>query len=180
MYPKLHFHFIRNKGTFDPMKHIEIKHIETALDWVDEATDEQLEEGITAFSEKQPVLLDYVLAAPSEYENEALEGYLLYYFWVIIESFNQAGLTPVEITEEMIEAFQPEFSTMLDAYFEQDDEESEQMLEDFCDQPELTRFMAMEVSTDDEDGTSMDDETATQLFIVTAAMITLLNRASQA
>jgi hypothetical protein len=80
----------------------------------------------------------------------------------------------------MVESFQPEFSTMLDAYFEQDDEESEQMLEDFCDQPELTRFMAMEVSTDDEDGTSMDDETATQLFIVTAAMITLLNRASQA
>ena len=31
------------------MKHIEIKHIETALDWVDDATDEQLEEGITAF-----------------------------------------------------------------------------------------------------------------------------------
>ena len=56
------------------MKHIEIKHIETALDWVDDATDEQLEDGITAFSEKQPVLLDYVLAAPSEYENEALEG----------------------------------------------------------------------------------------------------------
>ena len=50
------------------------------------------------------------------------------------------------------------------------------MLEDFCDQPELTRFMAMEVSTDDEDGTSMDDETATQLFIVCAAMIALLNR----
>ena len=53
-------------------------------------------------------------------------------------------------------------------------------LEDFCDQPELTRFMAMEVSTDDEDGTSMDDETATQLFVVSAAMIALLNRASQA
>ena len=55
------------------MKHIEIKHIETALDWVDDATDEQLEDGITAFSEKQPVLLDYVLAAPSEYENEAIK-----------------------------------------------------------------------------------------------------------
>lgn len=161
------------------MKHIQIKHIESALDWVDNATDEQLEDGITAFSKKQPILLDYILAAPSEYNNEALEGYILYYFWVIIESFNQAGLNCREITEEMIDAFQPEFSTLLDVYFEQDDEESEQMLEDFCDQPELTRFMAIEVSTDDEDGTSMDDETATQLYIVTAAMITLLNRASR-
>ncbi len=162
------------------MKHIQLNDIEAALSIVDQANDDQLETGIDSFSKKQPALLDYVLAAPTEYENENLEGYLLYYFWVINESFQQAGLTPVEITEEMIEAFQPEFSTMLDAYFEQDDEESEQMLEDFCDQPELTRFMAMEVSTDDEDGTSMDDETATQLFIVTAAMITLLNRASQA
>jgi hypothetical protein len=38
--------------------------------------------------------------------------------------------------------------------------------------------MAMEISTEDEDGTSLDDETATQLFIVTLAMITLMGRAS--
>ncbi len=158
------------------MKHIEIKHIEKALDWIDHANDEDLELGMAEFSKKQPALLDYVLAAPSEYDNENLEGYLLYYFWVIIESFNQAGIATQEISEDLIETFQPEFANMLDLYFEEDDSESEQILEDFCDQPELTRFMAMEVSTDDEDGTSMDDETATQLFIVTAAMIALLNR----
>jgi hypothetical protein len=37
--------------------------------------------------------------------------------------------------------------------------------------------MAMEISTEDEDGTALDDETATQLFIVSLAMITLMNRA---
>ena len=61
------------------MKHIEIKHIEKALDWVDHADDEQLEQGITEFSQKQPLLLDYILAAAEEYQNENLEGYLLYY-----------------------------------------------------------------------------------------------------
>jgi hypothetical protein len=35
----------------------------------------------------------------------------------------------------------------------------------------------MEISTEDDDGTTLDDETATQLFIVTLAMITLMNRA---
>jgi hypothetical protein len=30
---------------------------------------------------------------------------------------------------------------------------------------------------EDEDGTTLDDETATQLFIVTLAMISLLSRA---
>ena len=39
--------------------------------------------------------------------------------------------------------------------------------------------MAMEISTSDEDGTSLDDETATQLFIVTLAMISLMNRVIQ-
>ena len=39
--------------------------------------------------------------------------------------------------------------------------------------------MSMEVSTPDEDGTKLDDETATQLFIVTTAMIGLLSRAIQ-
>ena len=37
--------------------------------------------------------------------------------------------------------------------------------------------MALEISTEDSDGTSLDDETATQLFIVTIAMITLMGRA---
>ena len=47
----------------------------------------------------------------------------------------------------------------------------------FRSQPHLAQFMAMEISTEDTDGTSLDDETATQLFIVTLAIITLMNRA---
>jgi hypothetical protein len=37
--------------------------------------------------------------------------------------------------------------------------------------------MAMEVSEEDEDGSELSEETATQLFIVSLAMISLLNRA---
>ncbi|NDA98989.1 MAG: hypothetical protein EBY31_07295 [Flavobacteriia bacterium] len=62
---------------------------------------------------------------------------------------------------------------MLDQYFE---DENEEILESFCDQPELAQFMAMEVSTEDEDGTDMSEDTATQLFIVCLAMISLINR----
>jgi hypothetical protein len=63
---------------------------------------------------------------------------------------------------------------MLDSYFSSDNEE---LIEEFCDQPELAQFMAMEISTEDEDGSTLDDETATQLFIVTLAMISLMGRA---
>ena len=78
------------------------------------------------------------------------------------------------VSEAAIDDFEEPYFDLLDAYFENDDEE---LLEDFCDQPELIKFMAMEISTEDVDGSSMDDETATQLFIVIVAMITLMNRA---
>ena len=62
---------------------------------------------------------------------------------------------------------------MLDHYFDTDEEE---VLNDFIDQPELTQFMMIEISTKDDDGSSLDDDTATQLFIVIMAMITLMNK----
>lgn len=161
------------------MKHVQLNHIEEALSIVDKADDNQLEMGIDEFSKKQPLLLDYILAAPTEYENETLEGYLLYYFWVINESFRKAGLNPNSISESQIEVFQEPFNAILDSYFSEDGSAAEQLLEEFSDQPHLIQFMASEVSTDDEDGTAMDDETATQLFIVCMAMITLLSQACE-
>ena len=88
----------------------------------------------------------------------------------------QTGIELRNVTEEDIDTFEDPYFDMLDTYFEDDDDE---ILENFCDQPELAQFMAMEISTSDEDGTSLDDETATQLFIVTLAMISLMNRVIQ-
>ena len=69
---------------------------------------------------------------------------------------------------------------MLEDYFgAEDDDQATERMEEFCDQPELLRFMSVEVSTEDEDGTSMDDETATQLYITCAAMIALLNESAK-
>jgi hypothetical protein len=93
---------------------------------------------------------------------------------LILAAFEAEGITLREVSDEEIDEMQEPFFEMLDSYFEEEDEEE---LESFCDQPQLAQFMAMEVSTDDEDGTSMDEETATQLFIVTLAMISLLNKA---
>ncbi|NBU92743.1 MAG: hypothetical protein EBS17_07885 [Flavobacteriia bacterium] len=162
------------------MKHIQVDHIEKATQWIDNVDDEQFEAAISALSEKQPILLDYVLAAPSEYENDALEGYLLYYYWVINESYVHAGIPTTMVTEEMIEAFEQPFEDMLEDYFgAEDDDQATERMEEFCDQPELLKFMSIEVSTEDEDGTSMDDETATQLYITCAAMIALLNESAK-
>lgn len=155
------------------MAHVSLKSIELAIEYVDNLDDDALEALSERYALAQPELLDYVMSAPTEYENEELEGLLIYYFCLITYSFEVQKISVRAVTDEEIDAMQETYFDMLDRYFESEDEEE---LETFCDQPELAQFMAMEVSTDDEDGSSLSEETASQLFIVTIGMITLLNR----
>jgi len=158
------------------MKHVSLASIEKAIQKVDNLDDDALEELSEQLAKKQEILLGYVMSAAIEYKNEKLEGLLVYYYCLISECFEIEGIELRNVTEEDIDAFEEPYFDMLDTYFEDDDDE---ILENFCDQPELAQFMAMEISTSDEDGTSLDDETATQLFIVTLAMISLMNRVIQ-
>lgn len=156
------------------MKHVSLAAIEKAIEVIDNLTDEQLENITERYAEAQESLLGYVMTAPEEYKNEDLEGLLIYYFCLVLEAFKQEGVELRSVTEEDIDALEEPFFDMLDQYFEDDDEE---IIESFCDQPHLAQFMAMEVSEEDEDGSALSEETATQLFIVSLAMISLLNRA---
>ncbi len=159
------------------MKHVSLASIEKAIEKVDNLDDDGLERLSETFALAQPTLLSYVMSAAIEYENDQLEGLLIYYFCLISEAFAQEQIRTVAVTEADIDGFEQPYFEMLDEYFENEDDD---LLEDFCDQPQLVQFMAMEISTEDEDGTSLDDETATQLFIVTLAMITLLGRVIEA
>ncbi len=154
-------------------KQVTLASIEKAIDIVDNLDDDQLESLSEKYALAQQILLDYVASAATEYENEELEGLIIYYFCLINECFTQEGITFREVTEADIDELEEPYFDMLDQYFE---EENEEILESFCDQPELAQFMAMEVSTEDEDGTDMSEDTATQLFIVSLAMISLINR----
>lgn len=159
------------------MAHVSIGHVENAIKKVDGLDENALDRLSEAQTTAQPVLLGYVMSAPHEYENPNLENLLIYYYTVILEAFAQAGLHPKTITDEMIDAFEEPYFQVLDEYFEKEDEA---ILEDFCDQPDLVKFMAMEIGMEDADGVTLDDETATQLFIVVLAMISLLSRSLDA
>lgn len=156
------------------MSQISLKSIESAINKVDNLNDDGLEKIAETYALAQQTLLGYVMTAPTEYKNEKLEGLLIYYYCLISEAFAQEKVLLNQVTEDEIDAFEEPYFAMLDEYFENEDEE---VLHAFCDQQELVRFMMLEITTADEDGTSLDDETATQLFIVTAAMITLMGRA---
>ena len=154
-------------------KQVTLASIEKAIDIIDNLDDDQLESVSEKYALAQQILLDYVASAATEYENEELEGLIIYYFCLINECFAQEGITFRKVTEADIDELEEPYFDMLDQYFE---DENEEILESFCDQPELAQFMAMEVSTEDEGGTDMSEDTATQLFIVTMAMISLINR----
>ena len=156
------------------MKQVSLQAIEKAIGVVDNLTDDQLENITELYASAQEALLGYVMTAPEEYKNDDLEGLLIYYFCLILEAFKQEGIKLRAITEADIDELEEPYFDMLDQYFETEDEE---IIESFCDQPQLAQFMAMEVSEEDEDGSALSEETATQLFIVSLAMISLLNRA---
>lgn len=159
------------------MKQVSVASIERAIKKVDNLDDDGLEKLAETYALAQQTLLGYIMSAAVEYQNEQLEGLLIYYYCLLSEAFSQEQIKLNQIGENDIDEFEEPFFEMLDAYFDKDDEE---LLMDFTDQPDLVRFMMIEVSTEDDDGTSLDDDTATQLFIVTTAMITLMSRAIKA
>lgn len=156
------------------MSQVTLGHIEAAIKKVDTMEESAIDQLSETHTTAQPVLLGYVMSAAEEYKNEDLESLLVYYFTLVMEAFTQAKLHPSTVTDEEIDEFEEPFFALLDQYFETEDDS---LLEDFSDQPDLVRFMALEISMEDEDGTTLDDETATQLFIVMLAMISLLSRA---
>ncbi len=159
------------------MSQVSNKSIEKAIEHVDNLDDDALEALSERYALAQPDLLDYVMSAPTEYENDELEGLLIYYFCLIMYSFEVQDIALNVVSDDDIDAMQESYFEMLDSYFETEDEEE---IESFCDQPDLAQFMAVEVSTDDEDGTSLSEETASQLFIVIIGMISLINKAIKA
>lgn len=155
------------------MKQVSVNSIEKAINKIDNLDDDGLERIAETFALSQQTLLGYAMSASEEYQNPDLEGLIIYYFCLISEAFVQEQINTRSITEADIDAFEEPYFEMLDQYFDKDDEE---IVDEFCEQPDLFRFMISEISVADEDGTTLDDETATQLFIVSMAIISLLSR----
>jgi len=156
------------------MSQVSHESIEKALTRIDGLTDDALDKLIETYTLSQQDLVDYIMQAGMEYENEDLNIYGIYYFAIIYESFLQQGLTPKKITEEDIDEFQEPFLDALDAIHKKDDHGP---LQELISQFELQEFMVAEIEAKDEDGEELTEETKTQLFIVSAAVIGLLNEA---
>lgn len=156
------------------MTQVSIENIEKAIEKIDGLNEDALDRKIETFTLKQQHLVNYILQAGLEYENEELNMYSIYYFAIIYEAMELQGLSLNEISEDDIEAIQEPFLLALDAIYKEEDYEP--ML-DLVQQHNLNQFMMNEIEAVDEDGESLTDETQTQLFIVSSGMIGLMHAA---
>ncbi|MBK9191111.1 MAG: hypothetical protein IPM77_06100 [Crocinitomicaceae bacterium] len=158
------------------MPQITHESIDKALDKIDALSDEALDQLIEKYTAEQPDLMDYIMQAGMEYENEDLNGFAIYYFTLIYEAFQQQGVQVRKISEAEIEEFQEPFLEALDVI---NKDENYTPLQELISQINLQEFMVEEMDAQDESGEELDDEMKTQLFMVTAAIIGLLNEASE-
>lgn len=156
------------------MSQVSIESLEKALTRIDGLSEDALDKKIEELTLNQENLLNYILQAGLEYENDDLNMYSIYYFAVALEAFNEEGLKLKEISEVDIDNFQEPFLLALDAIYEEEDYTP---MQDLIEQHHIAQFMMAEIEAVDEDGEELDEETKTQLFIVSSGMIGLLNAA---
>jgi len=148
--------------------------IKTAVEKIDSLSEDALEKLIETYAIQQEDLLGYVMQAGVEYENDDLNTFSIYYFAIVLEAFNQYGLKLKQISQDDIDAIQDPFVLALDEINQNEDYTP---LHELVNQPHLMEFMSFEIEAEDEDGETLDEETRTQLFIVSASMIAVLNAA---
>lgn len=156
------------------MSQVSQQSIEQAIKKIDGLSEEALDLLIETYTLGQQDLVNYILQAGIEYENEDLNIYGIYYFAIICEAFVQEGLKLKSITEEDIDEFQEPFLIALDAIHK---DENYKPMQELITQFNLQEFMVGEIEAQDEEGEELDEETKTQLFVVSTAIIGLLNEA---
>ena len=156
------------------MSQVSNENIEAAIKKIDGLGEDALDKKIETFTLQQQNLVDYLLQAGLEYENEELNMFSIYYFAIVMEAFNEAKISLKEISEDAIDDFQDPFVLALDAIYKDEDYSH---MQDLIQQNDLMQFMMNEIEAVDEDGEALTEETKTQLFIVSSGMIGLLNGA---
>jgi len=156
------------------MSQVSNENIEAAIKKIDGLGEDALDKKIETFTLQQQNLVDYLLQAGLEYENEELNMFSIYYFAIVMEAFNEAKISLKEISEDAIDDFQDPFVLALDAIYKDEDYSH---MQDLIQQNGLMQFMMNEIEAVDEDGEALTEETKTQLFIVSSGMIGLLNGA---
>lgn len=152
---------------------ISIETLKKAVEKIDSLDEEAVEKISETYVLQQSQLVGYIMSSVIEFENEMLLELLIYYYNIFMEATSIEGLKVKQVTEDDIDVYHEEFTEMLDEYSEKEDME---VIEDFINQPIMLSFLANEMQVEDENGETLDEETANMLFMVGISMIGLIDR----
>jgi hypothetical protein len=155
------------------MTQIKAKNIEEAVLKIDGLNEDSLEKLSETHVLAQKYVVGYILSSAIEFENDELLELLIYYFNIFSEAIANQGVKTEKVSDEYIDEFQDEYIQTLDEYMETEDED---LIASLCNQPVMVSFLLNEIKLEDENGESIEENTASHLFMVGIALIALLNR----
>lgn len=145
-----------------------------AVEKLNTLSENELEEISEHYVSEQELLISYLLSAGIEFKNEELLPLIIYYFNVFFEAAFIQGIKFNEIDDEFISKFEDDFFPLLDEYGEEEDED---LIVSFCNQPAMLDFFMYELHGEDDAGNVLSDTTKSNLFIVGIALISMMDRA---
>jgi hypothetical protein len=93
--------------------------IEKSLSFINNANDEELNQKSEQYADKHESLVAYVFQTATEDNDEELLGYLVYYYTLILNIFENAGLSIPEISDDHIDEFHNEYLELIDDFNEE-------------------------------------------------------------
>jgi len=156
------------------MKQISEEVIEKSMAFINAANDEVLNQKSEQYADNHETLVAYVFQSAAEDDDEDLLGYLVYYYTLIMNIFETAGFQIPEISDEFIDEFHNEYLEIIENF---DEDEDYTELSDFIGQPVLMSFLVQDISMEDDEGQSIDEEMQSMLNMILVGLVGILSRA---
>lgn len=156
------------------MKQISEDAIDKALDFINAANDEVLNQKSEHYADNYESLVAYVFQTAAEENDEDLLGYLVYYYTLIMNIFETAGFEIPTVDDALIDEFHEEYLEILEDF---DEERDFTELGDFIGQPVLMSFIIQDIDMEDDNGVKIDEEMQSMLNMILIGFVGVLNRA---
>ena len=144
-----------------------------AIEFINDSSDDALDKYADLYADTQESLVGYVFQIANENDDDELLSYFVYYYTLIMYIFEKEFGTLATIPDEEIDSFHEEYSELLEEYSENEDFSE---LNDFVGQPVLVDFLIHDISSADEKGYVLPDETQNILNTVLIGLVGILSK----
>ncbi len=159
------------------MLQISEESINQSIEFINSASEDVLNEYSERYADTQESLVGYVFQTAAEDDDDELLSYFVYYYTLIMHIFENAGKKLPVVDDAFIDAFHEEYLELIDEYTENEDFSE---LSDFIGQPVLIDFLLQDISSEDDEGNEIDEDTQNILSMVLICLVGILTKVGEA